>query len=333
MMKTTYILIILIITNTVLAQNYITKFPNQDSTKTYSNSVILGDSQKNLLLFYHEGDSLFFSKSSDGGNTWIGKHFVLKNDTEEGSFPFDGISTKDGKMMLLANKNRLYYSSDDGQSWSENYDIKVTHISDAPICYINDSTYWVMLPGLNTFFYTNDTGKTWQRSAFEFRQTRPIDPSATSINDSTVLIVSTNYQSGNGHSRIVGWFTDNFGQKLVERFIIVDSEHDDYDPKLVKFNNRYIIVYSTSIERRAENNPVALKYISSEDGLSWSDPKDLTSYLGQNLQHSMNKINDDVWITFKSNRFNRDQIWYTKFEDVEDPITPPYLQELIKLTF
>jgi len=215
-MKSIYYLVFLYIAlffiSTTLPQiDDITRLPVQNPGQSISESTPVVISDNEILVFYvnETKDSIFSTRTTDGGATWLESKFVHKAEPHYSYRPIylSSLKTTTGRLLLTwADWSEggmwIIHSDDKGESWSDplnilggggNIPLQRNSIYNVNISELNNGKIILSFntaSGSVSFFRESiNDGETWSEEAFVFYES---PNSATGFKDVSMISVSTN---------------------------------------------------------------------------------------------------------------------------------------------
>lgn len=306
----------------------ITRFPHQDSTRSISEAFPLVLADHSILLFWADSTGIRYSKSVDGGLTWNSSVPIAT--PARFAAELTGIRTFSGRFLVFWRDSlgiRLT-QSDDGMIWSVPVSLGTAqagmHVSQT----LNGKIWLSFRQSSGGRFVTStDNGVTWSTV-----QTLP-----------TPLAYDGCFADGEA-GRIHFFYSQSAGSTFpytIYRITSMDNGSTWSSPDTITKNGRrprlvrepgdtLLLVFenwqSDSIPLRY--NTLDINYSESTDnGLSWSSPEQITRFVGNDMSHNVAMLNGKPFFTFASERGRSGsrQIWYGIVGETPDDNPPPIL--------
>jgi hypothetical protein len=317
-------------------------FPYQDSTQANNykfQSLIVNEE---LWIFfikpsYYE-DSLFFSRTTDNGETWQEPEFIVHFDKPlEETTSFSVVKTSSGRIIIVymidvltpGYAAKFLYSDNLGDTWSPPQNVIGTAaIPNPKLVETNDNKLWIL--GRNThLFYSGDNGLSWAAKNIGFSVPIGTRFNMNGIIDSTYLLFYTLNDESSNEYNIYSRKTTNAGSSWSEPSLLSIENISQPGINLFRDSDNHLNLVLNIKEETGFQNifQVDIEIVKSTDnGITWNPPIKFTHYSGFDGEPSVSSINGKTFISFLSDRwYGRNQIWLGEIGVTQDNDTPPVL--------
>lgn len=321
----------------------ITRLPVQNPSQSIKESAPVWISQNEIIIFYNiEGkfenlvtDTIYSTKSTNRGLTWGTPKVmhILEEQVNRSALYLTSLKLEVGRLILSwsvhSDSMKLIYSDDKGESWSQPISIRgygtplqQIYSRFLRLSELQDNT--VLLSFTESSGQTSvyrksfDGGLTWtDENLFEFVPDGTLY-AIEQVNSYSLIAIYT--FNGSVYSR---WSNDS-GLTWGDSSFIDTLNNINTIPKVVKPDNgSLVIIYDLiqdSLETQGYVSDIYIKE-SFDGGKSWSDSYRITKYLGDDSWGNITSYENDVCITFFSEREHG--IFYGFPGESEDLYTPP----------
>ncbi len=314
------------------------RFPMQDSSSYVYNSVILKAPNDELLFFFVESDSLFYSRSINSGVSW-NERILLAETSDDISNPewnkILGLVTSQSRILVLYrgqdSQRYIIYSDDNGLNWSVPQAFNITETSKIyELTELNDTTLYCLYANSDKLYsiVSNNNGESWSNRSILWSNNR--GACLASIDDSTKILIESNDTS----SVLVKYISYDGGTTWQNSPTTIDisSYYNRYDDKwlnLIKQNDTVLVLtyYGEYLADGIQRSDIFISK-SYDNGETWSEPQILNRYVGLNRNPQTTLINGKIYLTFTTDRFNKIQAWYGIIDESSDSQAPPNIYKI-----
>jgi hypothetical protein len=367
----TVLIVFLFLLSVVYAQPDVMMIP----VANQSEHTVAAIDENNLLLIYssrntdEKVDSLFLIKSTDAGMSWSSPVLIKTLPIISINQPLcpSAYRLSSGRILLgwSVFSEGIYtsYSDDNALTWSEpalllgpgiGIAIKQSfypQFSEKPngevyLSYVNASKT------IASYRRSFDQGESWESDLTEYLKRtlqNPLwlyDAGLLAFDDNILITVyeATYSLSPPLRNIYVKQSMDN-GNTWSDSIVIAGSNKNESRPRIVKTNDNTLwIIYQVEDTLRLDQTntlPNNIFYVKSTDsGVSWSDPQQLTKYLRDDSFISASRFTDKPFLTFRTQRFvnhSSSLLGYTFAfmipEVTVEQYTPPVILNYNFLTF
>ena len=333
---------------------------NKSQNITESAPVWLSDSE--IMIFYvnETKDTIYSAKSVDKGITWQQEKFIttvsLLDEFQKQLYP-TAIITETGRIILawsiLTEGINLIYSDDEGNTWS---DVQII-LGEGQFQHLNKNLLNVRLSKINNnriilnfnrgidhpqsvLYYriSEDNGVSWgdtvysiNREIFYFIEDNTIISNSP---NSLICVFKLKHSPLGNNFDIYAKFSFDDGVTWGDTVKIAGSNLNETSPRITMDGNgtlwlAYVredtIKFSESYYEKFPVGDIFYKS-STNGGLSWSDEKRLTSYIGDDNFLSITANKGEPFITYSTPKFtNTKQIAIGYLNSSVETFTPPAL--------
>ncbi|MBS4035765.1 MAG: exo-alpha-sialidase [Ignavibacterium sp.] len=325
---------------------------------TETSPVFISDNEIILFFCSPRNDSVFISKTSDGGNNWSQPVFIIETDisTVHPAVFLSSLLTPTNRIILAWSAIGVgtfsIYSDDLGLSWSQpvlilgrtlagasrrNYNLNLSQISpdriwlsfnfpnNAGLCYYREST---------------NNGESWgdntDSTLFIFStSSTPYLGDVSFVSLSNNDIVAFFQTSSSNEDNIYMRKTSDGGQNWSEGILVTGTDKVEKRPRAIKADDGKIwLVYEReypTIKTGLKQGDIFYK-TSSDNGNTFSEEEKFTKYIGDDSQISISKHSTKPFVSFVTQRYsgtigNRKIAWGIPGETIE-VYTPPVVYDV-----
>ena len=356
-MKIKYVIFIvaLLIGSTFSQINDISRLSVQNADLIYHESSPVVISDNDILIFFISSglmnnadinDTLYSSRSTDGGKTWREKSFIaeVKNTPDYDLFSLTALKTLNGRIIIAytdweIRKMAITFSDDDGYNWSEFVYVEGGRfpnprfsISNLILSELINGRIILSFSGKNsnTAYYREslDDGATWSDSAYIFYSGTDNIKDLTFVSLNADTIASIYELHGPNNYGIFQKTSFNGGEMWSSQRKIINTGNIETRPRPVKISEKNIsVIFEVSDTANALASFNDIYFVNSSDnGTNWGIPERFTSYVGKDEYVNAALLNDKPLITFSTTRFtNIPQISYAVLGETVELFKPPYI--------
>ena len=334
----------------------ITRLPVQNSDQIYLESSPVVISDNDIMIFFisnHQinnanlNDTLYSSRSTDGGSTWHDKSFIteIKNNPDHKPSYLTALRTTSGRIIIAftdwdIRKMAITFSDDNGYNWSTYAYVEGGGRFPYPRNTISNLRLSALLNGriilsfsgedLNTAYYREslDDGAAWSDSAYVFYTGSDNIKESTFISVNTDTIAAIFELHGPDNYGIFQRTSSDGGESWSIQRKVINTGMIETRPRLVKISENDIsIVFEVSDTTNTLTSLNDIYFVNSSDGgVNWGMPQRFTSYAGKDTYVNAALLNDKPLITFSTTRFtNTPQIAYAVLGETVETFKPPYI--------
>lgn len=205
--------------------------------------------------------------------------------------------------------------SEDGGEWSEPLQLTTDAADDWVPALSQDSsgTFWMTWSSGKTgnqdiWYFSSQDGENWS-NATQFTTDAAEDDAPWLLQDSngTYWVVWHSFRQGNYD---IFYSTSTDGVNWSEAVALTDDSSTDFYPFLLQDSQGSYWLAWTSNRSDMWGD---IWYCSSQDGLEWSEPKQLTEMDGKDYTaRLMEDSSGVIWVTWVSERSGNLDVWYAK---------------------
>lgn len=334
----------LFLSTNLLAQSVISSIPIPEDVqeRTYTAPIVLSNNSLCLFRINNGDDSsqIIPIISSDGGTTWDEEDPVFQS--EHWIKDITAVKLKNGRICIAY---RTYDHSTSVYNMHYIYSDIESFIFSEPTIIVEealnpffsqtpDGIVWLAyIHRINSLHYnvmaikSTDGGISWQ----EPKQIGTVNnyygyTSILSLNENTHMAIYTGrykdtYSIYYSHSTDAGttW-------QIPVRIMDVATDHTcavKNSAGDIYITYELTIKPDNDIIGNSHNHKDVFFIKSTDNGTTWSDPVQFTSYLGNDQYHNTILFNDKPFVTFESDRFGKTKTWFGTLEESIDAANPP----------
>ena len=354
-MKYLAVLILLFTLSKFLSSQIIqpTKFPNQSSEISNTESFLLGLPDNSMIMIWYDIETGFIntSKSTDNGSSWGNTDQIIDFTTNQ---PVDisAVVMNSGRILLTFKNSyyRLMYSDDSGESWQGNIPLPTftgvfqrTFACATSLAKLNNGqvtcvfSYSVLPVPQDTLtsrrIYTIGSydGINWSSNQLIDSTGRNGNIVSAGVNKEILVYETTDTPISN----IVYRTSSDGGLTWSDKNILLSDEYDKFKPRIIQDSSTklWLLYYrhDPTIFAGYLQSEIYMK-TSTDQGISWSQSEKFSNYAGSDELSSLSYWNGQPIVSFNSSReFNLQneflQIYYGIPGMSTDFSTPPFLND------
>ena len=343
--------ILIIFSNCIFPQiQDITRLPNQNSNQSITKSASVMLSENAIMVFYanEELDTIFVTKSNDGGISWNNPEVIQVIGTPQPLNVFDLVALRTLNERILVAWSvvlegmKVIYSDNKGESWSGPIQISgdINSSNKNNCTWLNlfqlitgnlilSFNQYYTIGSINSKIYykvSTDNGFSWSENPFVFPYLGNYLSFYTKDDQNILAVFQGDFSSNTGIYKAKS--TDG-GYSWSNKEEIGNSEYPETIPRLAAdMNDKLWLVfqrkYTTKINNYHQQDLIFLT--TTDEGQTWSNEQRFTKYAGNDWFPNLSKFDNKIFLTFSTQRFfNKDQIAFGFLGETVEKYTPPYV--------
>lgn len=317
----------------------IKRFPHQDSTRV-AEAVPVALSSSAIMIIWSDSTSVRCATSTNGGETWNAPVLIARPIRSANSL--SGIRTSSGRIISCwrdGTEPKMTYSDDHGVSWLSPITLPVQSVLSIQISQTTNGKLWIGIGRVlmsSVFLWSTDNGATWSNPQ-SLPSPAKFDIGFINENPTTVhCFYCPTYRPSVIRTGVIERISStDAGQTWSSPVTVVGQEVKAYRPRLLRLNDGTVrLLYEVA---RNDSFPSGgrtqfdIEYsVSTDNGMTWSEPFLFTRYVGNDESHNVVLFNNQPFVTFASERWTTErypatQIWYGIIGQTPDVNPPPYL--------
>ncbi|MBS4028335.1 MAG: exo-alpha-sialidase [Ignavibacteriales bacterium] len=308
------------------------RFPYQNESSTYTESLPIEMSNGNILLLWMEEelfrDTLKMSISADTGINWSSPVVLLDKDT---IMNLAGVRTQTGRIIVIYQTDEnleMMYSDDNANTWSTPSVINAGYsLYASAISQTTDGKLWLCYRSGTGYKYkiSTDNGSTWSaQQSLNFTGTYCTIVSGNGTNLLALYYINSIYQRKS---------TDGGATWSSATIIIQDSLVEQRPRILRQTDGKLWIIYEVvkNIPHTTSSQTDIYYSTSTNGGTTWNSAQEFTQFIGNDHSHNATLVNNFPFVSFSSQRWlaqlsylTQPKIWYGFIGQTRDSLPPPF---------
>ncbi len=299
-------------------------------------SFIIEGGENELVMIWIDSTDLHVSKSLDDGGTWKTPTTLVDNTILRDSLSdLNALKINNGRILVTYKFkfHYLIYSDDNGSTWSEPTQlitdvgiIRPRKIMESSLSQTSDNKIWFVYNRLGTIYnIQSDDGNKWSEkdTLVVIEDGVPHFSSVNSTWDNSLVLY---YEKRNDDTSDIYEMTSiDSGKTWSGPNIILDNGINKLRPRVIKDANKtlwitYTQVEPTPFEEYYQSNIYYSKLLDGEN--SWSTLTKFTQYVGFDGKQNISFANNKLFISFTSDRWRGQTIWYGVVETNDSETSP-----------